>query len=85
LVRPRACSGIKFDVSEAEFAATLRGGHTRNASPCLGRIAARFIAELKSNKLSQPQPPDANNQAGNENQHFKNPTGLRAVAIHRKK
>jgi hypothetical protein len=66
LVRPRACSGIKFDVSEAEFAATLRGGHTRNASPYLGRIAARFIAALKSNKLSQRQTPDANSQAGKQ-------------------
>jgi hypothetical protein len=51
----------------------------------LGRIAARFIAALKSNKLSQRQTPDANSQAGKHVTAFKNPARLRAVAIHRKK
>jgi hypothetical protein len=49
----------KFEVS------ALRGGHIRNAaSLSLPRphCRARYIAELKSNKLSQWQTPDANNQ-----------------------
>jgi len=63
----------KFEVSEADFVATLRRGHIRNAaSLSLPRphCRARFIAELKSNKLSQWQTPDANNQAGKQEPAF---------------
>jgi hypothetical protein len=37
---------LKFEVSEADFAATLRGGHVRNATtcPCLGLLAARALS-----------------------------------------
>jgi hypothetical protein len=66
----------KFEVSEADFAATLR----------LGRIAARALSR-NSNQIScrngkhrmliiEPE---------NKNQHFKNPACLRAVGINRKK
>jgi hypothetical protein len=78
----------KFEVSEADFAATLRGGHFRNATtcPCLVRIAARAVSR-NSNQIScrngkhrmliiEPE---------NKNQHFKNPACLRAVGINRKK
>jgi hypothetical protein len=59
----------KFEVSGADIAATLRGRHIRNATSLSlprSHCRARFIAGLKSNKLSQWQPPDANNQAGKQ-------------------
>jgi hypothetical protein len=78
----------KFEVSEADFAATVRGGHFRNATtcPCLGLLAARALS-LNSNQIScrngkqrvlliKPE---------NKNQRFKNPACLRAIAINRKK
>src|ERR1700732_3179048 len=43
----------KFEVSEADFAASVRGGHFRNATtcPCLGLLAARALS-LNSNQIS---------------------------------
>jgi hypothetical protein len=51
----------------------LRGGHIRIATGLslpLAHCRARFIAELKSNKLSQRQTPDANNRAGKQEPAF---------------
>jgi molybdopterin-binding protein len=69
----------------ADFAATLGGGHIRNACPCLGRIAARALSR-NSNQTScrngrhrmliiKPK---------NKNRNLKNPAGLHAFAINRK-
>jgi hypothetical protein len=60
-----------FEVSETDFAATLSGGHIRNVTSLSlpgSQCHAGFIAEPRSNKLSQRQTPDA--QAGKQEPAF---------------
>jgi hypothetical protein len=63
----------KFEVSGADYAATLRGGRIRNATSLSlprSHCRARFIVGLKSKTLPQRQTRDTNNRAGKQEPAF---------------